>query len=79
MSYPGEEAEKLLRNLLENDPIVEYPWTQDGKRGPKYYPVRQTAFLALRLLGCDADPPEPCSEDFVPTGFFFAENPESAR
>jgi len=55
ISYPGAETAQAIRPLLKDPATVE---TGPGGEKTTRYPVRQSAYLALTLLGEKVDKPE---------------------
>jgi len=78
ISYPGRETVDLIKPHLKDERWEyreETVLIEDGKEPPprrryKLYPVRQTAYLALKLLGEEVEQPAGYVQGLLPAPFF---------
>jgi hypothetical protein len=69
VSYPGEETITAIRPLLSNNESVQMNRSGPSAEEITIYPVRQAAYLALRLLGVDVRRPDQYNREALPWGF----------
>jgi len=68
-SYPGPETVKLIRPFLNDPSTTEVSAVGPERKTVKVYLVRQAAYLALKILGEDVQPPQPYFEEVKPMLF----------
>jgi hypothetical protein len=68
-SYPGTETVNLLRTYLRDPGTTKLELRGPEKKTVQYYPVRQAVYLALWILGENAEPPPLYLKDVQPWRF----------
>ena len=65
-SYPGPDTVKLIRPFLNDPSTTEVSAVGPERKTVKVYLVRQAAYLALKLLGENTQPPQPYFDEVKP-------------